>query len=62
MAFAQQYQCDVFGFGESLRKSDLRKWKEVQGKWAVLFSKAEIQVKVDLKIEGTGMRVKKYPF
>ncbi|SFC96294.1 spore germination protein KC [Bacillus sp. OV322] len=60
--YAQDYKCDVFGFGEMLRKSNLKEWQKVQGKWEKTFPKAEVQVTVDFKIEGTGMRVQPYPF
>ncbi|MFD0051806.1 Ger(x)C family spore germination protein [Actinomycetes bacterium NPDC127524] len=62
IAYAQDYHCDVFGFGEMLRKSNLKEWRKVQGKWERIFPKAEVQVNVAFKIEGTSMRVQPYPF
>ncbi|MFC4809669.1 Ger(x)C family spore germination protein [Paenibacillus sp. GCM10023250] len=60
--FAQKMKSDVFGFGEILHYSHLRKWNDHKGQWDELFSKAKITVHARIDIEGVGMRIKPYPY
>ncbi|MGX6441796.1 Ger(x)C family spore germination protein [Neobacillus sp. K501] len=59
---AQKLKSDVFGFGENLRIANHHKWKKVKNNWNDLFSQAVVNVQVNLEIEGTGMRIKPYPY
>jgi len=59
---AQKLESDVFGFGEILRNTHQKKWRKSKQQWNKLFSQAKVNVKVNLTIEGTGMRIKPYPY
>jgi len=58
----QKMKSDVFGFGEMYRSDHPKKWRKIKNHWNELFSNAKVIVKVNLNIEGTGMRVKPYPY
>ncbi len=59
---AQKLQSDVFGFGEMLHITHPKIWKDHKRKWKKFFSEAKINVEVKVNIDGTGMRIKPYPF
>lgn len=59
---AQKLKSDVFGFGEILYFTQPKKWKESRRQWDQLFSQAKVNVKVNISIEETGMRIKPYPY
>jgi spore germination protein KC len=59
---AQKLKSDVFGFGEILHYTHLGKWNKSKLQWNELFSKAKVNVQVHMDIEGTGMRIKPYPY
>ncbi|MEH7121173.1 Ger(x)C family spore germination protein [Neobacillus vireti] len=59
---AQKLKSDVFGFGEILHTTKPKKWKESKHQWDQLFSQAKVNVKVNVSIEETGMRIKPYPY
>ncbi|MBD8068043.1 Ger(x)C family spore germination protein [Bacillus sp. PS06] len=51
-----KYQVDIFGFGEDLRRSDYKKWKEVEGDWDEEFSTANVEVKAKAFLRRSGVR------
>lgn len=57
---AKKYKSDIFGFGENLYRSNPKVWKQVKGDWNELFSKANVDVNVEVEIEATGLRKKHY--
>ncbi|MEH7481062.1 Ger(x)C family spore germination protein [Neobacillus drentensis] len=59
---AQKMKSDVFGFGEILHYKHLSKWNKSKHHWDELFSQAKVNVHVHMDIEGTGMRIKPYPY
>ncbi|QHW31119.1 Ger(x)C family spore germination protein [Paenibacillus rhizovicinus] len=59
---AQRMKSDVFGFGEILHYSHLRKWNDHSEQWNEVFSQANVTVHASIDIEGVGMRVKPYPY
>jgi spore germination protein KC len=59
---AQKLESDVFGFGEILRNTHPNIWRKYKQQWNKLFSQAKVNVQVNLNIEGTGMRIKPYPY
>lgn len=59
---AQKVRSDVFGFGEILHYTHLEKWNNSKDHWNELFSKAKVNVQVNMDIERTGMRIKAYPY
>lgn len=59
---AQKMKSDIFGFGEMYHLNHPQKWKTIKKEWNDLFSEAEVNVLVETNIEGTGMRIKPYPY
>jgi spore germination protein KC len=59
---AQKLKSDVFGFGEILHRSDPKNWNKYKSHWNDLFSQAKVNVAVEIDIEGSGMRIKPYPY
>ncbi|MGG2064169.1 Ger(x)C family spore germination protein [Bacillus sp. S14(2024)] len=59
---AQMMESDVFGFGDILHRTHPVKWKKQKQHWDQIFSKAKVYIDVDVNIEGTGMRVRPYPY
>jgi spore germination protein KC len=51
----KKYKVDIFGFGEVLHKQKPMEWKSLKKEWDHHFAKADITVKVDLKINRIGM-------
>ncbi|MEW8958124.1 Spore germination protein B3 [Moorella humiferrea] len=51
----QEFQADIFGFGETLHRSNVRYWRQVQDHWNEEFSRAQIQVKINLHLSRLGM-------
>lgn len=50
----QEFQSDIFGFGNSLHASNPEKWKEIQENWDETFSSASVQVTVKSSIDRSG--------
>ncbi|WP_258358511.1 Ger(x)C family spore germination protein [Moorella sulfitireducens] len=51
----QELQADIFGLGEVLHRSKPRYWHQVQEHWNEEFSRAQIQVKINLQLTRLGM-------
>ncbi|OIQ08936.1 hypothetical protein MOOR_13330 [Moorella thermoacetica] len=51
----QELQADIFGFGETLHRSNPRYWRQVQDHWNEEFPRAQVQVQVELQLRRTGM-------
>lgn len=51
----QEIRADIFGLGETLHRSNVRYWRQVQDRWNEEFTRAKIQVKVDLYLNRLGM-------
>jgi len=51
----QEYETDIFGFGEVLHKGHPSQWKKVQDNWNEVFSHAEVKVEVETKITRIGL-------
>ncbi|GAW92420.1 Ger(x)C family spore germination protein [Calderihabitans maritimus] len=54
----EEWQTDIFGFGEALRRRYPRVWKQVRENWNEEFAYAEINLVVEAKIRRTGMTSK----
>ncbi len=52
---AQQFNTDIFGFGEAVYRKYPREWKEMEKKWDEIFPLLEVQVKVESRIRRTGL-------
>lgn len=48
------YQSDIYGFGNALHREDRKKWKKVESQWREIFPTIPITVKVDSEIHNTG--------
>ncbi|KPU26915.1 hypothetical protein TR13x_07840 [Caloranaerobacter sp. TR13] len=51
----KKYKSDIFGFGEVVYKKHLDYWKQVKDDWSDVFSNAPVEIKVEVKIRGTGI-------
>lgn len=51
---AQEYNCDVFGFGQEIYKKYPKYWNEIEGKWDEIFPDLDVNVLVDSKINRSG--------
>ncbi|OIQ54761.1 hypothetical protein MORE_11390 [Moorella thermoacetica] len=51
----QEFQTDIFGFGEIMHRSNPRYWHQVQDHWNEEFPRARVQVQVELQLRRTGM-------
>jgi spore germination protein KC len=47
----QEYNSDVFGFGEQLYRNNYKYWDKVKNKWDKMFPEIEVKIKSDIKIE-----------
>ncbi|MNN39692.1 Spore germination protein B3 precursor [compost metagenome] len=57
---AQELQADVFNFGNELKRSNPSQWDRVKDNWPEVFAKGELDVKVEVYIRNTGMRLNPY--
>ncbi|MFZ5967328.1 MAG: Ger(x)C family spore germination protein [Bacillota bacterium] len=51
----QNMEADVFGFGEAVHRKHPKVWKNIEEEWRNIYSKLQVEVKVEAKIRGTGM-------
>lgn len=51
---AQEFNADIFGFGEIVRKKHLKEWKNMQEHWDEIFPEIIVEVTVDASIERSG--------
>lgn len=49
-----QYQVDIFGFGEAIHRSNPKEWEKIKEQWNSEFPDLEVNVEVDMKIQRTG--------
>lgn len=54
LAKAQEYNTDIFGFGESIHRKYPSLWKELEGQWKDIFPQLKIIVEVDSILTGSG--------
>lgn len=50
----EEYQSDIFGFGEAIHRSNPEEWNQIKENWDEEFSDLTVNVKVDMKIRLTG--------
>ncbi|MCT8139432.1 Ger(x)C family spore germination protein [Anaerobacillus sp. CMMVII] len=50
-----EYQLDIFGFGEHMERQDYQNFKKVKDNWDKEFARAEINVGVTLKLRRAGL-------
>lgn len=54
----EEYGVDIYGFGEALSRDNPKKYKKVEDSWNEEFSKADVDVTVDIDLLRTGIRNK----
>jgi spore germination protein KC len=52
---AQQFNCDIFGFGKVIQRSFPNKWPQIKKNWDVLFPNLSVSVQVRAHIRRMGM-------
>ncbi|ULO09230.1 Ger(x)C family spore germination protein [Paenibacillus sp. 19GGS1-52] len=57
---AQSMGCDIFNFGDELKRKDPKAWETVKNQWSDIFAKGELDVHVQVYIRSTGMRLKPF--
>ncbi len=62
IAFAQEKNSDVFGFGEKLSKYNPKYWKSNKKDWSNIFSNADIDIHVNASIVNTRLLTNSYQF
>nr|WP_284646666.1 Ger(x)C family spore germination protein [Paenibacillus chinjuensis] len=50
----KNYKTDIFGFGETIRRSDPKGWKQIREDWDKLFPEMTVQVNTDNQIRRLG--------
>lgn len=50
----KSFNCDVYGFGDELRRKENKKWRNISENWDKVFKQAEFIVDVKSTIENTG--------
>ncbi len=55
VARAQQYNADIFGFGQILHRQHLNYWRQAKEDWDNIFSNLEVTVSVEAEIPRTGL-------
>ncbi|KPB06542.1 Ger(x)C family spore germination protein [Bacillus sp. CHD6a] len=55
-----EYQADIFGFGEVYFRTYPKKFKKLEDKWDEIFSEAEVEVLADYRIKRSGIRNKSF--
>ncbi|AEI40620.1 Ger(x)C family spore germination protein [Paenibacillus mucilaginosus] len=53
-AAQKKYKCDIFGFGDKIRRSDPKGWNQVKDQWDKLFPQVQVYVKADYQIRRLG--------
>lgn len=50
----EEYQVDIFGFGEAIHRADPKVWKKIEKNWDEEFVNLPVHVKADVKIRRVG--------
>lgn len=50
----KEYKTDIFGFGNSIHRSDKKAWNKMKSEWNTYFASMPIEIDVDIKIRGIG--------
>lgn len=50
----QEFQSDIFGFGDYIHKQHPKKWKTIKERWEQMYPEAEINIKVNTDVKFTG--------
>lgn len=55
----REYRSDLFGFGESLYRRDIRAFRSAADHWNEQFARADVEVRVRIKLERSELKSKK---
>jgi len=56
----EDYQSDIFGFGEVIHRANPKAWKQLETNWDQEFTTLEVSVKVDAKIRRLGTIIESF--
>ena len=56
----EDYQSDIFGFGEVIHRAEPKAWKQLETNWDQEFTTLEVSVKVDAKIRRLGTIIESF--
>lgn len=56
----EEYQADIFGFGELLRENDYKHFKKYKNNWEEGFAKSKVSVDFNVTIKHSGIRKNSY--
>lgn len=51
----KELRSDIFGYGETLHRSNVRYWRQVADRWNEEFTRARVEIKVNISIGRMGM-------
>jgi spore germination protein KC len=52
----EEYKIDIFGFGESMNRSNHKTFKKIKAKWDPIFSEANVKVEATIFLRRSGIR------
>lgn len=55
---SKELKSDVFGFGNSIRRHDPKRWKTLEDNWEAVYDKIEMDIQTEIKITGLGSLTK----
>lgn len=58
---AQSMKCDIFEFGNELKRTNPKAWDSVKDDWESVFAQADLDVSVEAFIRNVGMRLNPIP-
>ncbi|MGG6314185.1 Ger(x)C family spore germination protein [Paenibacillus macerans] len=59
---AQSLNSDIFGFGEAIKRQNPKAWTQLEGKWADMFPRLEIEYHVDSIVRNSQMRDRSFKY
>lgn len=57
----EEFETDVFGFGEVIHRSNPKYWKKNKGEWDQIFTKMDVEINTDVKVRRTGTIIQSFP-
>lgn len=52
---AREFGCDIFGFGERIKKKNSKLWQQIKGDWEQGFREIPVTLEIEAKLTRTGM-------
>jgi spore germination protein KC len=56
----EEFEADIFGFGEVVQRQDYKNFKKIQDKWDQNFAEADVKIDTTIVIRRTGIRTKSF--